>query len=161
MAHAPAARLEARDTNSIHKVYLAGMKGLENLVRGDLLVIYRTTDNKAAARFRSVATSICVVEEVRDISSVATVDELIAYCTPYSVFTEDELREFWKNRRFPTIVRFTYNAAFKKRPNRGTLIDQNIISESEYAGFQPLTDAAFDAVTSLGEVNARLIVNSP
>ena len=50
-------------TNSIHKVYLAGMKGIEQLRRGDLLLIYRTGDGKGPAHYRAVATSICTVEE--------------------------------------------------------------------------------------------------
>ena len=52
-------------TNSIHKVYLCKMKGVEMLIPGDILVIYRTSDGQGPAYYRSVATSICVVEEVK------------------------------------------------------------------------------------------------
>jgi len=146
-------------TNSIHKVYLAGMRGTEQLRRGDLLVIYRTGDGAGPAHYRSVATSICTVEEVRDIGSFRDVNELLQYCAPYSVFTDDELRRFWANRKYPTLIRFTYNAALKKRLTRADLIDQGVIDPNAYAGFAALTDAGFKIVVERGGINASLVVH--
>lgn len=146
-------------TNSIHKVYLAGMKGIEQLRRGDLLLIYRTGDGKGPAHYRAVATSICTVQEVRDIGSFANVDELLEYCAPYSVFTEQELRGFWTNRKYPTLIRFTYNAALKKRLTRADLIDHNVIDANAYAGFATLTDAGFKVVVERGGIHASLVVH--
>lgn len=146
-------------TNSIHKVYLAGMKGIEQLRRGDLLLIYRTGDGKGPAHYRAVATSICTVEEVRDIGSFANVDELLEYCAPYSVFTEQELRGFWMNRKYPTLLRFTYNAALKKRLTRADLIENNVIDANAYAGFATLTDVGFKVVVERGGIHASLVVN--
>lgn len=146
-------------TNSIHKVYLTSMKGTSDLQRGDLLAIYRTGDGAGPAHYRSVVSSACAVEEVRDISSFATVDELLAYCAPYSVFTDAELREFWRSRKYRTFIRFTYNAALKKRLTRGELIDQGIIDGSAYAGFMELTNEQFEKILELGGVDARLVVD--
>lgn len=146
-------------TNSIHKVYLAGMKGLEQLRRGDLLLIYRTGDGKGPAHYRAVATSICTVEEVRDISSFANVDDLLEYCAPYSVFTEPELRDFWTNRKYPTLIRFTYNAALKRRLTRSELLEHGVIDANAYAGFAQLTDAGFKTVVTRGELHASLVVH--
>lgn len=148
-------------TNSIHKVYLAGMKGTEQLRRGDLLLIYRTGDGKGPAHYRSVATSICTVEETRDISSFATVDKLLEYCAPYSVFTEPELRDFWRRRKYPTLIRFIYNAALKKRLTRADLIEHNVIDPNAYAGFAALTDAGFKTVVERGGINANLTLHPP
>jgi hypothetical protein len=146
-------------TNSIHKVYLAGMKGIEHLRRGDLLLIYRTGDGKGPAHYRAVATSICTVEEVRDISTFANVNELLKYCAPYSVFTEQELRGFWTNRKYPTLIRFTYNAALKKRLTRADLIDHGVIDANAYAGFAQLTDEGFKTVVERGGIHASLVVH--
>lgn len=146
-------------TNSIHKVYLTGMKGTEQLRRGDLLLIYRTGDGQGPAHYRAVATSICTVEEVRDISSFANADELLEYCAPYSVFTEQELRGFWTNRKYPTLIRFTYNAALKKRLTRAELIENNVIDANAYAGFATLTDAGFKVVVERGGIHASLVVH--
>lgn len=146
-------------SNSIHKVYLAGMRGLDHLRRGDLLVIYRTSDNAGPAHYRSVATSICAVEEVRDISSFRSVDELLQYCAPYSVFTEPELRGFYTNRKYPTLIRFTYNAALKKRLNRAELIEHGVVDPNAYAGFAPVTDQGFKVVVERGGIHASLVVD--
>lgn len=144
-------------TNSIHKVYLTGMRGIEQLRRGDLLLIYRTSDGKGAAHYRAVATSICTVEEVRDISSFANVNELLGYCAPYSVFTEGELLGFWKTRKYPTLIRFTYNAALKKRLTRADLIEHGVIDPNAYAGFAQLTDEGFKVVVERGGIHASLV----
>lgn len=146
-------------TNSIHKVYLAGMQGTDSLRRGDLLLIYRTGDGKGPAHYRAVATSICTVEDVRDIGSFISVDDLLSYCEPYSVFSEDELRDFWANRKYPTLIRFTYNAALTKRLTRGELIEQGVIDANAYAGFAQLTDDGFQTVLSRGGVHASLVVH--
>ncbi len=144
-------------TNSIHKVYLAGMKGIDRLHRGDLLVIYRTGDGRGPAHYRAVATSICTVEEVRDISSFPRLEDMLDYCTPFSVFTPQELRGFWTNRRYPTLIRFTYNAALKKRLTRAELIEHGVIDAKAYAGFAQLTNAGFGVIVKRGGINASII----
>lgn len=145
--------------NSIHKVYLTNMRGVENLRRGDVLVIYRTSDQRGPARFRSVATSLCVVEEFRDIGSFCSREEFLAYCRPYSVFTEQELSELWQRKKYPKIIRFTYNIAFGRRPNRGRLIDEIGLSEDVYWGFMQLTPDQLKRIISLGEVNESIVVD--
>lgn len=52
-------------TNSIHKIYLCAMEGTSNFKPGDIIVTYRTTDRQGPARYRSVITSVCVVEEYK------------------------------------------------------------------------------------------------
>ena len=60
-------------------------------------------------------TSVGVVEEVRHIDTFTGIDELLDYCEPYSVFSEEELRAFWARRNYKIFIRFTYNAALKRR----------------------------------------------
>lgn len=146
-------------TNSIHKVYLTAMKGVQGLQAGDVLLIYRTSDGKGPARFRSVATSICVVEEYRDINSFKNQAEFMAYCRPYSVFDDSELAYFWKSGKFPFIFRFTYNIALTRRVTRGTMIDECGIDENAYPGFMRLSPQQFRAIISRGQVNESLIVD--
>lgn len=145
--------------NSIHKVYLAAMDGLQNLRRGDVLVIYRTSDGQSSARFRSVATSICVVEEYRAISSFGSLEEFLGYCEPYSVFTRDELEGFWRHRRYRHIIRFMYSVALSRRVTRGELIDEVGLDENAYWGFMPLTNEQLLDIASRGGVDANTIVN--
>lgn len=146
-------------TNSIHKVYLAAMEGMEHLSRGDVLLIYRTSDRQGQAQYRSVATSICVVEEYRRLSSFATRDEFMAYCAPYSVFTDDELREFWRDGKYPHVVRFSYNLALPKRVTRGDMADHAGIDKSNRWGFLKISKEQLKKIIERSELDARLVVD--
>lgn len=146
-------------TNSINKIYLTKMHGTENLRRGDILLIYRTTDKKGPAHYRSVATSLCVVDEVRDINDFSTCDDFLEYASSYSIFTEAELRKFYVQKNYHVVIRFTYNAALKKRVNRAFMIEELGMSASNYWGFFQLTNEQFDGIKEQGEVNESVIIN--
>lgn len=145
-------------TNSIHKVYV-GKLALSRMAPGDIVIFYRTTDGKGKAYFRSVVTSICVVEEVKSRKDFADVDAYLAYSMPRSVFTEAELREYWETWNRLYVAKLTYNAAFGKRTTRGRLLDDEIVSEQPRWDMRSLGPAQLDRILELGEVNARLIVD--
>nr|WP_300309239.1 GNAT family N-acetyltransferase [Halomonas sp.] len=146
-------------TNSIHKVYLTKMRGTECLRRGDTLLIYRTSDNAGPARYRSVVTSVCMVEEVRSIREFSEFDEFYRYCEPYSVFSSEELRGFYARKNYPVIIRFSYNLALKRRITRGELIDQFGLNEHEYWGFMRLHSETMKRICIEGGINESLIVD--
>jgi hypothetical protein len=110
-------------TNSIHKIYLTRMRGVDQLQTGDALLIYRTQDG-GPGYYTSVATSLGVVEELRNIGDFSTEEEFLRFCEPYSVFTDDELRGFYRARKYPWLIRFTYNLALTKRVNRKLLLEE-------------------------------------
>jgi|SRR5471030_508674 len=146
-------------TNSIHKVYLCNMPGVAGMKRGDALVIYRTGDGAGAARFRAVASSVCVVEETKHRNDFKNIEEYLNYCRPHSVFSENELIDFYKKNNNQFIVRFTYNIAFPKRPNRGKLIDEAGIDEALRWSCIDLSRQQFDKIIEMGSPDERLIVN--
>lgn len=125
-------------TNSIHKIYLTAMQGIDQLRRGDTLLIYRTASG-GAAYYTSVITSLCVVEEVVHISRFKTEAEFLEYCAPYSVFSKAELIDFFKRKTYPWIIRFTYNLALKKRLNRKVLLEEIRLPSNIYWGFFAIT----------------------
>ena len=145
-------------TNSIHKIYVCWMD-LSALRRGDVLLIYRTSDNKGPAWHRSVATSVCVVEDVRGRASFSDEEDYVQYCLPYSVFGESELRGWWRGHPRIQVVRMTYNAALLRRVTRRVLIESAHLDENARWGFLPLTDQQFSRIIDLGQINARLIIN--
>ncbi|WP_249935019.1 hypothetical protein [Azotobacter chroococcum] len=156
------AELIVRDishTNSIHKVYICAMPKVMEMQCGDILVIYRTGDGQGAARFRAVATSICVVEETRNIVEFSSLDDFLRYCEPHSVFSKEELIEFYQRRKYPYIIKFMYNIAFSRRPNRGRLIDEIGLNESERWGCLRLTNDQFKAIAQMGSVHESLIID--
>ena len=145
-------------TNTIHKVYIAKL-ALTRMSPGDIVVFYRTSDGKAAAHYRSVVTSVCVVEEVRSRQSFATVDDYLAYTRPRSVFTEEELRNQFATWDRLYVAKMTYNAAFGKRTTRGQLIDDGVMAVQPRWDLRPLGPAQLEAILGMGEVNARLVVD--
>lgn len=135
-------------TNSIHKIYLTAMRGVEQLRRGDTLLIYRTAEG-GAAYHTSVVTSLCVVEELTNLSEYKTENEFLRYCAPYSIFSTDELKALYNNRKYPWVIRFTYNLALTKRPNRAMLLKSGVIADGAYSGFFSLTDDQFQTIIKL------------
>ena len=145
-------------SNSIHKVYICFMPKTANLRKGDLLVIYRTNDHLGPARFRSVVTSICQVEEVKTKTDFGNLDEYLKYCGKYSIFGEPDLKKWYKNDNL-VVIKMTYNIALTKRVTRGMLLDEAKISPTLYWGFFQLTDSQFDYIIDKGKVNENFIVN--
>lgn len=148
-------------TNSIHKIYLCAMEGTSNFKPGDIIVTYRTTDRQGPARYRSVITSVCVVEEYKNIGEFNTLECFLRYAGSYSVFSTEELTHFYRTKRYPHIIRFTYNTAMTKRVIRGRLIDEVGLSDGpgSYWGVMRLTDQQFHHMLDLGELDASFIIN--
>jgi len=145
-------------TNSIYKTYICYMD-LSPLRTGDNIVIYRTTDHQGPATYRSVASSVCVVEDIKTKASFANIDEYLKFCKDYSVFSEDELRGFYARRGANFyVLKMTYNAAFKRRIIRKQLIEDVGISPDIYWGFFKLSESQFKRILELGEVDVNIIV---
>ncbi|MEK9497770.1 hypothetical protein V2H77_15115 [Photorhabdus sp. P32] len=103
--------------------------------------------------------SLCVVEEVRVIDEFPTLESYIDYCSKFSVFSESELIEKYKRRKYPYIVRFTYNVALPKRIIRDRLINEVGLNNDDYWGIMKLTDDQFNNIIKLSEVNESFIIN--
>lgn len=146
-------------TNTIEKVYLAGMSGMDRIKAGDLIVIYRTAEQGKNAEWSSVATSVCTVIDTKNINEFNNYDDFIKYCGKGTIFTEGELSTLWRNKKYPYIIKMLYNISLPKRIVRHELIEKSVISRSDYAGFIPLSDQQFKKVLELGEVNESFIIN--
>lgn len=144
-------------TNSIHKIYLCFMADAIQLQRGDLIAIYRTSDRKGFARYRSVITSICQVEEVKNNTDFKTLEEFITYVNYYSIFDQQELRRWYQNKQC-VIIKMTYNIALTKRVTNGFLIDHLKMSP-KYWGFFQLTDQQFNEILKKGEIDESVIID--
>lgn len=129
-----------------------------NLRKGDLLAIYRTNDGMGFARYRSVVTSICQVEEVKTKVDFSSIEDYLRYCSSYSIFTKDDLR-MWYRKESLVVIKMTYNVALAKRITRGMLLDEAEISPTLYWGFFQLTDNQFDYILKKGNVNENFIID--
>lgn len=145
-------------SNSIHKVYICFMPKTAALRKGDLLAIYRTNDGQGSARYRSVITSICQVEEVKTKEDFSSVEDYLNYCSKYSIFTNSDLLKWYKLNKL-VVIKMTYNIALEKRVTRGMLLDEMGISPTLYWGFFQLTDSQFDYILKKGKVNENFIID--
>ena len=86
-------------------------------------------------------------------------DDFVAFSLPHSVFSEAELRDLFVRDARIYAAKMTYNAAFRKRTIRGTLLDDVGISEHPRWDLRELTDEQFQRIAELGKLNENLIVN--
>lgn len=145
-------------TNTIHKVYI-GKLPLKRMSPNDIVVFYRTNDGNGPAYYRSVVTSVCVIEEVKSRTDFSDISAFLEYTKPRSVFPEAELRDLWTGSERLYVAKMTYNAALTRRATRGHLIENGIVSEQPRWDLRELTADQLDRILELGEVNARLIID--
>jgi predicted nucleic acid-binding protein len=141
--------------NAIVKVYVS--RSYErNLVRGDILVFYRT-----GGIYEGVITTICIVEDV--VHSFREEEDFIKACTKRSVYSEQNLRDQWRynSSNRPFIVSMLYAYSFPKRPNLKTLIENNIIADinSVPRGFHRISRPQFETILKLTHTDASFIVD--
>ncbi len=149
---------DIKPTNSIYKIYICRMKDVNMLRRGDNVVVYRTTDNQGPAYYRSVATSICTVIEIKQYFDFKNIDDFLKY-TQYSVFEENELRNWYDKWKNLIVIKMLYNVAFTKRVIRKDLIEKAGIPEDAYWGFCELNDEQYMKIIELGEADERYFIN--
>ena len=85
-------------------------------------------------------------------------DAFIRYTNRYSVFNERELRGWYRTKNYFTVVKMVYNIAFTRKVINKVMKEQVGLCPS-YWGFFKLTDAQFDKLLELGEINERYIVD--
>lgn len=126
---------------------------------GDIILIYRTRTENTKAWFTSVATSICVVEEVKNRRDFSNMDEFMHYCKDYSVFTEDELVKYYQKLGNVFVIKMTYNIALRRRLNLKRLVEEVGIEKEQYWVFFPLSDPEFEKIIIKGDVYESLIID--
>lgn len=145
-------------TNSIHKIYICWMADAAKLKKGDLVLMYRTSDGCGPANYRSVISSVCTVNEVKTIKDFASEDEFVKY-NQYSVFGESELREWY--RKYPGffVIKMLYNVAFTKKVIRKVLIEDVGLDANARWSIINITDEQFKSIIKLGEANERYFID--
>lgn len=150
---------DVSETNSIYKIYVCWMQGVSNLKKGDKLIIYRTSDQKGPALYRSVASSLCTVYEVRTNHDFEGEEAFISYCNKYSVFNSSDLSKWYRADNTCYVIKMLYNVAFGKKVIRKDMIELAKVPTNMYWGFFKLTDSQFNTISRLGEVDERYIID--
>jgi hypothetical protein len=146
-------------TNSIEKIYICKMARVSSLHYGDSLVIYRTTDRNGQAKFRSVATSICVVEEIRQKSDFHDLSDFLKYYSSRSIFSTDELTKMYSGWKKIFAIKLTYNIALNRRIIRQSLINDVGLPEKSYWGIMQLTAHQLKDIARRGGIDDSLIID--
>lgn len=152
-------------TNSIHKVYVGKYRDFAYFKPGDCVIIYRcqAPGSFDSAWFKSVATSLCVVDEVRSQNSFKNADAFVEYCKKYSVFNEQNLRGLFAQNGVYAI-KLTYNLAFPKRPILRDLVENEVVpspsdASHPYYGLLKLEDEAFEKALELGGISEGFVIH--
>lgn len=146
-------------TNSIHKNYVCRMYSAKRLKKGDIVVIYKTTSKEGRAEYDSVATSICVIEELRYQEEFKDFEDFYKYACRYSIFDKEDL-QYWYNNGGCFVIKMLYNIALKKRITRHDLIEEIGLPRNEkYWGCFEITDTQLERIIKNGEVDESFIIN--
>ncbi|MDY4051796.1 MAG: ASCH domain-containing protein [Bacilli bacterium] len=106
---------------AIEKIYVCGWNKIQ-ASPGDIMCIYRMGDyNK---RYTSVVSGLAILNEVINPHSE---EEFINECKNKSVFTEEELRTFFRTKKYRTIIKVLFLKAFDNKVNLNTLYVNNIL----------------------------------
>lgn len=107
---------------SLEKIYVSGTYK-RNPKPGDFVVIYRSGD-RYPKRYSSVCTCLCVLEELMIPS---TLNEYLKECSNKSVFSEEELRNFYINKRYRTVIKLIPYKTYLEKISLGKLIDVGLV----------------------------------
>lgn len=144
-------------TNTINKVYLGSAPLISNMDKGDLVVIYRTSENGKKAEYNSVVTGICTVVDTKNIREFETLDSFKDYCGKGTIFSNSELERFYNERKYPYVIKMIYNFPLSKRIIRKYLCDEIGIPRS-YPTMEINRNEFLDILKS-GEINENFIIN--
>ena len=113
---------------------------------GDIVLIYRCAYADEIKAYKSVVTSICVINEIkRDIISK---EQMLQICKNRSVFNDEELNYIWgRGRNSIQIIKMLYIRPFESKVILKSLRDFGIIGA--YSGprpFDEISDEQFDII---------------
>ncbi len=127
---------------ALQKVYIS-FTSERNIKPGDLLIFYRMAENGENKRYKSVLTSVGIISSIN--YNFKTKDEFFRTCKNRSVFSEQELENFWGNKKTPLlVVNFIFIKSLSKRLTLDYLWSNNIIQKPNGPRpFTRLSDAQF------------------
>lgn len=151
-------KIDERCLNSIEKIYLSGSQSAADMVEGDKVIIYRTTDYEGPAHYRSVVTSVCAVVKVVNLNFFRDEEDFLKKVRGKTVFTLEELRCFWQTKRYPWLICLLFNFPLERYPNRKQLLDCGFIDDGRLVCERTSQDA-MDGIMALGNADESFIVD--
>lgn len=130
---------------ALQKVYIS-FSYHRNMKPGDYILIYRNGKSSEIKRYKSVVTTIGIIDEVK--SDFKDMNEYLKYCGNRTVFSEKELKKFWENNKDKLlVVKFIYVKSLTKRLNLDSLWNLNIVQKSKGPRpFDQICDSDFETI---------------
>ena len=135
---------------ALQKVYIS-WASTNGAKPGDLILFYRMGAHGENKKYKSVVSTIAIVDEI--IENIRSEDELLSLCQNRSVFSVDELKEFWSKHRYNLkILKFIFVKSLTKRLTLGYLWEHDVIAApGGPRPFTAITDAQFDMIVQDSE----------
>lgn len=149
---------DCTSTNGIYKIYISWNQECAQMMPGDLVVIYRSSDEPGRAWYRSVVSTICTVYETKKRCDFKNVDEFLDY-TKYSVFEEKNRRNWFHSKQDLVVIKMLYNVAFSKRAIRKDLVENGALDAQARPSLLELKDEQFKKIIELGQANERYFID--
>ena len=133
---------------AIEKIYITNAKFI-SASPGDIVCIYRMGDFYRS--YTSVVTGIGIVQEIKYPTSL---DDYLNHCKNKSVFSETELRNFYCNREYRTIIKMLFLERFDHKVILKKLYENSIIELGKGPRvFDFISDDNYRTILELGEGN--------
>lgn len=130
---------------ALQKVYIS-FSFKRDMRPGDFLLLYRKGTTEGRKGYESVITTVGVIDEVK--YSFASKEEFFATCENRSVFTKEELEQFWETKKDRLLViKFIFVKSLEKRLNLIHLWERGYIPK--YSGPRPFDELTNDQFRQL------------
>ncbi|MDY3761629.1 MAG: ASCH domain-containing protein [Candidatus Onthovivens sp.] len=111
---------------AVEKIYIC--KGVSQVLQpGDIMIIYRK-GNRYPARYYSVATGYCIIQNIYTTQSY---EEFKQLCSNKSVFNDEQLFDFYHKYNMKKVLKLLYVKSFERKVIYADLLYNNIIKEDE------------------------------
>ena len=130
---------------ALQKVYITWTFE-DNTNPGDLLVFYRMGEEGSYKKYSSVITTIGVVDEI--ISRFSNIDDFLRHCQNRSVFSKEQLEDFWQKHHYNLkVLKFVYVKSLARRLTLGWLQKNEIVAPKQGPRpFTRITDDQFNLI---------------
>lgn len=119
---------------ALQKVYVSWAPET-NIKPGDIILFYRT-GTQWPKKYSSVITTIGVVDQI--VSNFHSESEFLGFCQNRSVFSENELKDFWANHSYNLkVLKFVFAKSLTKRLTLDYLQTKGIVEQCQ--GPRPFT----------------------
>ncbi len=140
---------------AIEKIYVTNWNKLE-YNPGDILLIYRN-GQYWPKKFSSVVSGSAIVQEIIYPQSL---EEYLGFCKNRSVFTEEELINFYNKSKYRTIVKLLYFFGFKNKVVLNDLYKLKIVPEGNGPRLNTMISRQqFEQILNLGVENENNYFN--